>query len=48
MFHFVSTDSVADEVYGESELSGVIYHAYAYNEASIANYFSMLNNSVPA
>jgi len=48
MFHFVSTDSVADEVYGESELSGVIYHAYADNEASIANYFSMLNNSVPA
>jgi len=48
MFHFYNTTDVRDEVYGGSELSGIIYHAYADNEASISNYFAMLNNSVPA
>ena len=48
MFHFYNTTDVRDEVYGGSELSGIIYHSYADNEASISNYFAMLNNSVPA
>jgi phage portal protein BeeE len=48
MFHFYSMNDVRDELIGESELSGIIYHAYGDNEASISNYFAMLNNSVPA
>lgn len=48
MFHFINTQDVVDEVFGESEFSGIIYHAYGDNEASISNYFAMLNNAVPA